>query len=45
LHGRAQIGAATLLRVPLYLLWKIPIYLRLMRGGETRWVRTERDGE
>jgi cellulose synthase/poly-beta-1,6-N-acetylglucosamine synthase-like glycosyltransferase len=45
LHGRAQIGAATLLRVPLYLLWKIPIYLRLVRGGETRWVRTERDGE
>lgn len=43
-HGRSQITAGTLARVPLYLLWKLPIYLRLVRGGaETRWVRTERD--
>lgn len=42
-HGRAQVSAATLSRAPLYLLWKLPIYLRLVRGAETRWVRTERD--
>lgn len=41
-HGRAQASAATLARAPLYLLWKIPIYLKLARGAETRWIRTER---
>jgi cellulose synthase/poly-beta-1,6-N-acetylglucosamine synthase-like glycosyltransferase len=41
-HGRGQVSGATLLRAPLYLLWKIPIYLRLVRGAETRWVRTDR---
>jgi cellulose synthase/poly-beta-1,6-N-acetylglucosamine synthase-like glycosyltransferase len=42
-HGRAQMGLGTILRLPLYLLWKLPIYLRLARGGETRWIRTERE--
>jgi len=41
-HGRGQVSGATLLRAPLYMLWKIPIYLRLVRGAETRWVRTDR---
>ncbi len=41
-HGRAQVSARDLARAPLYLLWKLPIYLRLVRGLETRWVRTER---
>lgn len=41
-HGRSQVSAGTLMRAPLYLLWKIPIYLRLVRGAETRWVRTDR---
>ena len=41
-HGRGQVSGATLMRAPLYLLWKIPIYLRLVRGAETRWVRTDR---
>jgi cellulose synthase/poly-beta-1,6-N-acetylglucosamine synthase-like glycosyltransferase len=42
-HGRAQVSAGDLARAPLYLLWKLPIYLKLVRGGaETRWVRTER---
>lgn len=43
LHGRAQMSLGTILRLPLYLLWKLPIYLRLARGGETRWIRTERE--
>lgn len=44
-EGRAVLGFATLLRVPLYILWKIPVYLRLVRGAETQWVRTNRKGE
>lgn len=42
-HGRAQASAATLARAPLYVLWKLPIYRALVKGPETRWVRTERD--
>lgn len=42
LHGRGQVSVRTLMLAPLYLLWKIPIYLRLVRGAETRWVRTDR---
>lgn len=44
-EGRSTLGFATLLRVPLYILWKIPVYLRLVRGAETQWVRTNRKGE
>lgn len=43
LHGRAHMNLGTIVRLPLYLLWKIPIYLRLVRGGEKRWIRTERE--
>ncbi len=42
LHGRGQVSGRTLLLAPAYLLWKIPIYLRLVTGAETRWVRTDR---
>ena len=42
-YGRAQVSAATLARAPAYLLWKLPIYLKLVRRAETRWVRTERE--
>ena len=42
-HGRAQVGPGALARAPLYFLWKIPIYLKLVRRTETRWVRTERN--
>jgi cellulose synthase/poly-beta-1,6-N-acetylglucosamine synthase-like glycosyltransferase len=44
-HGREQMRAATLFRIPLYLLWKLPVYLRLVRGGETRWIRTARESD
>lgn len=43
--GRGTVSAATLARIPLYIAWKIPVYLRLVRGRETQWVRTRRDGE
>ena len=41
--GRKILPFATLLRVPLYILWKLPIYLKLARGADRRWTRTERD--
>lgn len=44
-EGRGVLRFGALLRVPLYILWKIPVYLRLVRGGETQWVRTKRTGE
>ncbi len=42
--GRHILPLGTLLRVPLYIMWKLPIYLKLARGGaDRRWTRTERD--
>ena len=42
--GRTILPLGTLLRVPLYIMWKLPIYLKLVRGGaDRRWTRTERD--
>ncbi len=41
--GRSILPFAVLLRVPLYILWKVPIYLRLARGADRRWTRTGRD--
>jgi cellulose synthase/poly-beta-1,6-N-acetylglucosamine synthase-like glycosyltransferase len=41
--GRSILPFGTLLRVPLYILWKLPIYLKLARGADRRWTRTERD--
>ena len=44
-EGRAAVSGGTLLRIPLYLLWKLPVYLKLVRGKQSEWVRTERSGE
>ena len=41
--GRADISGATLLSVPFYILWKIPLYLGFLLKRQTKWVRTERD--
>jgi cellulose synthase/poly-beta-1,6-N-acetylglucosamine synthase-like glycosyltransferase len=43
--GQSTLYPATLLRLPAYLLWKLPVYLGLLRGGETQWVRTKRPDE
>ena len=41
--GRAMLPAAVLVRLPLYLGWKLMLYTRIMRGRETpAWIRTER---
>lgn len=43
--GRAMLSARTLARIPLYVAWKLPLYLRLVRKPETEWQRTRRQGE
>lgn len=40
--GHRWLDLQALLRLPLYLLWKIPIYLRIVKGDEIVWTRTER---
>lgn len=43
--GRAWLSPAALLRAPLYILWKLPLYARFLIAPESRWVRTPRQGE
>jgi cellulose synthase/poly-beta-1,6-N-acetylglucosamine synthase-like glycosyltransferase len=40
--GRALISPRTLLLLPVYVLWKLPIYLKLLRAPQRTWERTER---
>ncbi|MBD2088434.1 glycosyltransferase family 2 protein [Microcoleus sp. FACHB-1515] len=42
-HGRTTISGRTLLAVPFYVLWKIPLYFALLVRPQTQWVRTERE--
>lgn len=45
-EGRSFLSPAALIRLPLYPLWKLPMYLKLARSGAPRnWQRTERPGE
>ena len=41
--ARHDISATTLLTAPLYLLWKLPIYLRFVFKPQTRWTKTSRE--
>jgi cellulose synthase/poly-beta-1,6-N-acetylglucosamine synthase-like glycosyltransferase len=42
-EGRRFASGATLLRLPLYVLWKLPMYLGLVRRGAPKeWLRTGR---
>ena len=41
--GRALVSASELLRAPLYVLAKVPMYLGLLTKRQTEWVRTRRD--
>lgn len=42
-EGRAFLSPAALIRLPLYPLWKLPMYLKLARSGAPKqWQRTER---
>ncbi len=37
-----DLSLKTLLRVPVYILWKIPVYLKFVREPQVEWVRTRR---
>jgi cellulose synthase/poly-beta-1,6-N-acetylglucosamine synthase-like glycosyltransferase len=41
--ARHDLPLGTLLSVPLYILWKIPLYVSFLVKPQTKWVRTERD--
>lgn len=41
--ARRDIPGTTLLAMPFYLLWKIPLYFAFLIRPQTRWLRTERD--
>ena len=41
--GRTELPLATLLTVPFYILWKIPLYFAFLIRPQTKWIRTERD--
>jgi len=41
--ARNEIPLSTLLTVPFYIIWKIPIYLSFLLRREQKWVRTERN--
>ena len=41
--GRKIIPLGKLLSVPLYVAWKIPLYLKFLFERQTAWVRTDRD--
>jgi cellulose synthase/poly-beta-1,6-N-acetylglucosamine synthase-like glycosyltransferase len=43
--GQTTLAARTLVSLPLYILWKIPVYMRLALGRKQGWNRTERPGE
>ena len=40
--GRNTLGLASLLAIPFYVLWKVPMYLGLLTRNRTQWVRTAR---
>lgn len=42
-HGQGVITLGELVGVPLYLAWKLPIYLKFLRKREQQWIRTARD--
>jgi hypothetical protein len=41
--GREILSAGELLRLPLYALWKLPVYVAFFVGKRSGWVRTKRE--
>jgi cellulose synthase/poly-beta-1,6-N-acetylglucosamine synthase-like glycosyltransferase len=41
-YGRPFLSGRAALKLPLYLVWKLPLYLKLIRGKPDSWVRTDR---
>lgn len=44
-HGRSVIALQDLACAPLYMLWKVPLYLMFALKRQAAWVRTRRDAE
>ncbi|HXX93967.1 MAG TPA: glycosyltransferase family 2 protein [Planctomycetota bacterium] len=44
-HLRKQVGLLTLLCLPFYVLWKVPLYVGFLFLRETKWIRTPREGD
>lgn len=42
-YGRSDLSLRQLAMIPLYILWKIPLYIAFLIRPEQRWVRTQRD--
>lgn len=43
--GRRFLGVGALIQAPLYVAWKLPLYLKLASGGAPKlWQRTNREG-
>jgi len=40
--GRRMLPLSTLVAAPVYIVWKLPIYLKMLGSREKAWVRTER---
>jgi cellulose synthase/poly-beta-1,6-N-acetylglucosamine synthase-like glycosyltransferase len=40
--GRNELPLTTLLSVPMYILWKVPIYIAFLLRPQMEWVRTDR---
>lgn len=43
--GRRYLSGASAVRLPFYVLWKLPVYFKLVGRRETEWRRTKRSGE
>jgi len=41
--GRDRLPPKFLLTIPVYILWKIPLYIKFLVRRQTKWVRTDRD--
>jgi cellulose synthase/poly-beta-1,6-N-acetylglucosamine synthase-like glycosyltransferase len=41
--GKQELSLITLFKIPLYILWKIPIYFNFLFKRQSEWIRTERD--
>ena len=44
-HGRDTLSLGALLRIPIYVIWKIPLYARFLFAREKSWRRTPRADE
>ncbi len=42
-YGRADLSLTQLAMVPVYIFWKIPLYILYVLRPEKQWVRTQRD--